>query len=114
MQASPTWWFVIINPSARARSGLVELIVPGNDPLDDTQVLNVRPAEQPWIYEQLAREGFSGPTADDAIDHLLALGATVGAPAERLPPERREVSAGGTSRVRLSDHAPVVATFDVE
>src|SRR3954464_244387 len=37
---------VIVNPSSRARSGLVELIVPGNDPLDDTQVLNVRPAER--------------------------------------------------------------------
>ena len=37
---------VVVNPSARARSGLVELVVPGNDPIDDVQVLNVRPAER--------------------------------------------------------------------
>ncbi|MEY2453067.1 MAG: 2-O-(6-phospho-alpha-D-mannosyl)-D-glycerate hydrolase [Acidimicrobiaceae bacterium] len=37
---------VIVNPSARPRSGLVELILPGNDPLDGAQVLNVRPAER--------------------------------------------------------------------
>ncbi len=37
---------VIVNPSARARSGLVELILPGNDPVDGTQVLNVRPADR--------------------------------------------------------------------
>ena len=37
---------IIVNPSSRARSGLVELIVPGNEPLGDTQVLNVRPAER--------------------------------------------------------------------
>jgi hypothetical protein len=37
---------VIVNPSSRTRAGLVELIVPGNDPVDDTQVLNVRPSER--------------------------------------------------------------------
>ena len=37
---------VIVNPSARPRSGLVELIVPGNDPIEGAQVLNVRPADR--------------------------------------------------------------------
>ncbi|MEY2446657.1 MAG: 2-O-(6-phospho-alpha-D-mannosyl)-D-glycerate hydrolase [Acidimicrobiaceae bacterium] len=36
----------IVNPSARPRSGLVEIILPGNDPVDGAQVLNVRPAER--------------------------------------------------------------------
>jgi alpha-mannosidase len=37
---------VIVNPSSRRRSGLVEIIVPGNERLDGVQVLNVRPAER--------------------------------------------------------------------
>ena len=37
---------VIVNPSARPRSGLVEIIVPGNEPLNGVQVLNVRPADR--------------------------------------------------------------------
>ncbi|HEV3226267.1 MAG TPA: hypothetical protein VGZ52_05515 [Acidimicrobiales bacterium] len=37
---------VIVNPSARARAGLVEVVIPGNDPVDGVQVLNVRPAER--------------------------------------------------------------------
>jgi len=32
----------------------------------------------------------------------------------QLPAERREVRAGNAQRVRLSDHAVVVATFDME
>ena len=37
---------VVVNPSSRARSGLVELILPGNDPVDGVQVLNLRPADR--------------------------------------------------------------------
>jgi hypothetical protein len=37
---------VIVNPSSRPRSGLVEIVVPGDEPIDGTQVLNVRPAER--------------------------------------------------------------------
>jgi alpha-mannosidase len=37
---------VIVNPSSRPRNGLVELILPGNDPIDGVQVLNVRPADR--------------------------------------------------------------------
>ncbi len=35
---------VVVNPSARQRSGLIELIVAGEDPLPGTQVLSSRPA----------------------------------------------------------------------
>jgi hypothetical protein len=37
---------VIVNPSARRRSGLVELVVPGSEPIEGVQVLNVRPSER--------------------------------------------------------------------
>jgi len=37
---------IVVNPSSRARSGLVELILPGNDPIEGTQVLNVRPPDR--------------------------------------------------------------------
>jgi endonuclease/exonuclease/phosphatase family metal-dependent hydrolase len=74
---------------------------------------NVRPAEQPWIFERLAELGFTGPTGPKLIDHLLARGMTVSEAPRQLPAERREVAAGAAPRVRLSDHAVVVATFDV-
>ncbi|MBI1843103.1 MAG: hypothetical protein HYR89_00585 [Actinobacteria bacterium] len=35
---------IVVNPSARGRSGLVEVVVPGNGALADTQLLGERPA----------------------------------------------------------------------
>jgi endonuclease/exonuclease/phosphatase family metal-dependent hydrolase len=75
---------------------------------------NVRPAEQPWLFEHLAGHGFTAPTGPKLIDHLLARGARAVDPPHQLPAERREVKAGDASRVRLSDHAVVVAAFEVE
>lgn len=75
---------------------------------------NVRPAEQPWIYEHLAADGFSGPTGPRLIDHLLIHGARVVDAPRQLPAGGREVRAGEVARVRLSDHAVVTASFDVE
>lgn len=75
--------------------------------------LNVRPAEEPGLYEELASTGFSAPTGETVIDHLLAHGMTVAEPARQLPAERREVQAGDATRVRLSDHAVVVAAFNM-
>ena len=37
---------VVVNPSARLRNGLVELVLPGNDDVDGVQVLNRRPADR--------------------------------------------------------------------
>ena len=92
--------------AALAWSGEAPLILGGD--------FNVRPAEQPWIFERLAAQGFSGPTGPKLIDHLLARGLRVVEAPHQLPAERREVAAGGARRVRLSDHAVVVAAFDVE
>jgi endonuclease/exonuclease/phosphatase family metal-dependent hydrolase len=85
----------------------------GSRPLILGGDFNVRPQEQPWLYDWLAAEGFSGPTGPHLIDHLLARGMTVTEPPRQLPAERREVAADDVARVRLSDHAVVVAAFDL-
>jgi endonuclease/exonuclease/phosphatase (EEP) superfamily protein YafD len=84
----------------------------GADPLILGGDFNARPAVVPWVFERLRGDGFSGPTADRVIDHLLARGARVLERPRQLPPEQRDVPVGG-ARVRLSDHAPVVAAFEV-
>jgi endonuclease/exonuclease/phosphatase family metal-dependent hydrolase len=85
----------------------------GDHPLILGGDFNVRPAEQPWIFDRLAERGFSGPTGPKLIDHLLIRGARVLEAPRQLPAERREVAAGDAERVRLSDHAVVVAAFDM-
>jgi endonuclease/exonuclease/phosphatase family metal-dependent hydrolase len=73
--------------------------------------LNLRPAENPEVFERL-REDFelAAPTAPRAIDHLLTRGLEVLEPPAAWPPERRELPLDGRA-LRLSDHAPVQARF---
>ena len=95
----------------------------GNAPLLFGGDLNLRPAEQPEVFEQL-RDGYglAPPTGPHAIDHLLARDIElVEPPVPLLHPEverpadyrgplgvwRREAG----RRIRLSDHAPVGATY---
>jgi hypothetical protein len=74
--------------------------------------LNLRPRQNPEVFAELAeRHGLSGPTAPDAIDHLLARGMTVLTQPARWEPERREIDQDGLA-LRLSDHAPVQAGFE--
>jgi endonuclease/exonuclease/phosphatase family metal-dependent hydrolase len=81
--------------------------------------LNVRPRSSSVFWELEHRFQLSGPTAADAIDHLLVRGLEVLEPPHRWPPERHELpleEAGSTAlqpalRLRLSDHAPVEALF---
>ncbi|HWW67111.1 MAG TPA: endonuclease/exonuclease/phosphatase family protein [Solirubrobacterales bacterium] len=73
--------------------------------------LNLRPAENPDVFDQLReRFGLAPPTAPRAIDHLLARGMEVLQPPTSWPPERREVRQGERA-LRLSDHTPVEARF---
>ena len=73
--------------------------------------LNLRPAESPAAFEELAeRFGLTPPTAPGAIDHLLSRGLEVVEAPWRWPPERREVRCDDLA-LRLSDHAPIEATF---
>lgn len=73
---------------------------------------NLRPREHPWAFDDLReRFGLAPPTADDAVDHVLARGIPVVERPRRLAPEEREVARADGARVRLSDHAPVAARF---
>lgn len=81
------------------------------DPLLFGGDLNLRPRSS-RVYEELARLGLVGPTADDSLDHLLVSGFKKVEAARPWPPERREVPGPGALRVRLSDHAPVSGVFE--
>jgi endonuclease/exonuclease/phosphatase family metal-dependent hydrolase len=74
--------------------------------------LNLRPWSSPEAFVALReRFGLERPSGEHAIDHLLARGLELVEPARRLPAERREVVRPDGLRIRLSDHAPVVAAF---
>jgi endonuclease/exonuclease/phosphatase family metal-dependent hydrolase len=73
--------------------------------------LNLRPEENPEVFERLREDfGLAGPTAPRAIDHLLARRLKVLDGPTTWPPERRELPLEGRA-LRLSDHAPVEAKF---
>ena len=82
------------------------------DPLVFGGDLNLRPCREPEPFLRL-RERFdlAEPTAPDAIDHLLGRGLDVVERPRRLPPELRELTDRDGLLLRLSDHAPVTATF---
>lgn len=83
----------------------------GGSPLIFGGDLNLRPGEQPRIFERLRDEfGLEPPTAPGAIDHILCRGLEVVEPPTRWPAEQRELPFEGR-RLRLSDHAPVQARF---
>ena len=85
----------------------------GSDSLILGGDFNARPAVVPRLFQELAADGFSDPTGPRVIDHLLVRGGTVVEKPKQLSAERREVAAPGATRVRLSDHAVVVAAFEV-
>ncbi|HEX6652437.1 MAG TPA: endonuclease/exonuclease/phosphatase family protein, partial [Thermoleophilaceae bacterium] len=84
------------------------------DPLVFGGDMNLRPRRTPAPFDELRdRFGLGDPTAPGAIDHLLARGLEVTERPRRLPPEERELIVEGGLRLRLSDHAPVIAEFEV-
>lgn len=82
----------------------------GSDPLIFGGDLNLRPADSPLYGELAERFGLIGPTAPEAIDHLLVKDLEIVEPPRVWAPEAREVPFEGLS-IRLSDHAPVSARF---
>jgi endonuclease/exonuclease/phosphatase family metal-dependent hydrolase len=86
----------------------------GADPLVFGGDMNLRPGRDPFPFVELReRFGLGEPTGPDAIDHLLARGLDVVEPPRRLPPEERELPQPDGRRLRPSDHAPVVARWEV-
>jgi endonuclease/exonuclease/phosphatase family metal-dependent hydrolase len=74
--------------------------------------LNLRPAEDPGVFTVLGEHfGLEGSTGPDAIDHLLSRGLETIEPPAPWPPERRDVPQEDGRALRLSDHAPVQASF---
>jgi endonuclease/exonuclease/phosphatase family metal-dependent hydrolase len=74
---------------------------------------NLRPVQDTAVFEELReRFGLEGPTGPAAIDHVLARGSSIVEAATAWPPERRELRHDGLA-LRLSDHAPVEATFRI-
>ena len=87
----------------------------GDDPLVLGGDLNLRPGHDPAAFIELReRLGLGDPTGPNAIDHLLARGLEVEERPRRLPAEERELIVEGGLRLRLSDHAPVVARYEVK
>jgi endonuclease/exonuclease/phosphatase family metal-dependent hydrolase len=83
----------------------------GTEPLIFGGDLNLRPAEDPAVFEELReRFGLVDSTAPRAIDHLLVRGLDLVAPPHPWPAEQREVREENHA-LRLSDHAPVEARF---
>ncbi len=82
------------------------------DPLVFGGDLNLRPADHRAAFDDLSeRFGLGAPTAPRAIDHLLARSLDVVAPPTALAGAEREVPGPDGLAIRLSDHAPVVASF---
>jgi len=76
--------------------------------------LNLRMAEVPEAFARLDADlGLQGARTGRAIDHLLVRGLRMETAPEPLPAERREVPDPHGRVVRLSDHAPVIATYDI-
>jgi hypothetical protein len=86
----------------------------GDDPLIFGGDLNLRPADHPHVFDALLdRFGLAPPTSPRAIDHLMVRGLRVVDRPAQWPAEEREMSENGRA-LRLSDHAPVAATFEYD
>jgi endonuclease/exonuclease/phosphatase family metal-dependent hydrolase len=84
----------------------------GDDPLILGGDINVQPRQEPEMFERLREHlGVASPTAPKGLDHVFARGLELVDAPRRLPPEAREVIGPDGLRIRLSDHAPVTATF---
>jgi endonuclease/exonuclease/phosphatase family metal-dependent hydrolase len=82
------------------------------DPLVFGGDLNLRSADHRPAFDGLRdRFGLSAPTGPKAIDHLLARSLDVVARPSALSAAEREVPGPDGLAIRLSDHAPVVASF---
>ncbi len=73
--------------------------------------LNLRPRDTVIFRELERRHGLIGTTGPASLDHLLVRGLEIAEPAAAWASERREAREDNLA-IRLSDHAPVEATFE--
>jgi endonuclease/exonuclease/phosphatase family metal-dependent hydrolase len=93
------------------RAAEAAVVWAGNSPLLFGGDLNLRPGEDPGLFDELERRfDLTGTTGPGAIDHLLSRGLNVVAGPAPWPAENRELHTEGRA-LRLSDHAPVQASF---
>jgi endonuclease/exonuclease/phosphatase family metal-dependent hydrolase len=84
----------------------------GDVPLVFGGDFNLRPRENPGPFERLReRFGLREPTAPGSLDHVLGRGLEVVRRPARLD---RDIPGPEGLRIRLSDHAPVVASFGMK
>jgi endonuclease/exonuclease/phosphatase family metal-dependent hydrolase len=84
----------------------------GDAPLVFGGDFNLRPRENPAAFDRLQeRFGLREPTAPGSLDHVLGRGLELVRPPERLD---RDIPGPEGLRIRLSDHAPVVASFGMK
>ena len=78
--------------------------------------MNLRPARDPAPFDELReRYGLGDPTGPQAIDHILARGLdVVEAPRQAAAGASASCPSRAACGLRLSDHAPVVASFEVK
>jgi endonuclease/exonuclease/phosphatase family metal-dependent hydrolase len=92
------------------RAANVACLWSGEPPLVFGGDLNLRPRDTDLFTRLEAQHGLRPATGPDALDHLLGVGLDPVEHPRAWTPERREVAADGLA-IRLSDHAPVEATF---
>jgi endonuclease/exonuclease/phosphatase family metal-dependent hydrolase len=101
-------------PDEVVRAAEAAVAFAGDGPLVFGGDLNLRPSRQPEAFATLEqRFGLAAATAPAAIDHLLVRGLDVADPPRALPPSARELPAEPGRALQLSDHAPVVARFEM-
>jgi len=84
----------------------------GSDPLLFGGDLNLHLSQHAGAFEEVRmRFGLAPPTPGSAIDHLLARGLHIAEQPRALEDAWREVPGPEGLRLRLSDHAPVIAGF---
>ena len=73
--------------------------------------LNLRMVERPDVFERLRDLGLEGARPGREIDHVLVRGLDIHAAPVALEAARRELGEPDGRLLRLSDHAPVTATY---
>jgi endonuclease/exonuclease/phosphatase family metal-dependent hydrolase len=116
-------WVANLHVSTRPASAEAELIsgaeraseIAGDEALIFGGDFNVRPHSTEVFDELERRFALARPTAPDRLSHLLVRGLDIAEAPKAWPPEARDIVDPDTGlKIRLSDHNPVVAAFELD